>query len=696
MPTHGDCIPSLIGVDRGLTIVSGNSEWCGSMLVPIDLAEFQLVGLRAQMGTGKTEAVASRWKGKKVVAVAHRVSLVHSLAGRLGTDSYDDVRWTDHAAKVDHITHAERLATTVQSLHKLADRTWNGSILIIDEVTQVLRTLGIGPRGHHPGRGHRDGIAPHRRDQLLRILLRAMREADQVWLLDAHLEWWHFDLLSSLSEIPLEDCILLKNARVPARSDAIEYPTRGALLDSALAISEAGERVLWTTSSRNNAMEVAKRLREAGRKTLLVTAETREVAAVENWLRDPQGAGTTYDVVVASPSIGTGISLDTAPDGSPMFPHVFHHGHLHGLHMDDHLQAIHRVRGAPRLHWWCSRRRSAKKNPPPSPLAIGQGLKQRLVESGHLVEGLAGVQGGPDPQLRRWLPLLALHGQVEHDRRMSICGGHHTMAKRLQLAGWTVKRCPPAAETDAQKAERQAVRAALLDERLKRVRSATLPPGPDADVAEIAHWNSLSAEDKAAGKEAAMLLDTLALEELPTTDGPELDAIVWAIDERKLCTLPLAELVLGGDACTHAAEADLHEFGYERVGQLVRRWRDRAWSPVDLRHNMMRRQLVVSAIKAAGGSPEMLLSGPGMTYDKKSLAGFVAWASPQSKELKALVDVTAPTANGASRSFRTLMERLGCEPAKGPRLANGGHSYVAVLPEHLRATLKRRCERTNP
>jgi len=408
------------GPGGGMRCARFTEKWVSGMLPQLDLKGIDHVFIRSPKGTGKTTAVADWLQGESVVVIAHLVTLVHGLAEKFRAVRYD--RSDAGTLRQQDARFASRFATTIHSLWRCHERAWGGSTVVVDELTQVMRLLS----GCSPGR---DGIDPTRRVNLLAVFLHAIRSSRQSIHLDADLTPQYAQLLARLAGIPLERCLFVYNDYRPERGEARRVGSLAELADLAVKVAAFPQALqprqgvlLYTASTRRQAEVFAQRLRAAGVEHLLVTADTRRKnPEVGEWLKAPQSEGAYYRVVVVSPALSTGVSLDTLPDGSPLFKHVFHAGVIHGLHLDDHRQQIARVRGAPQVTYFITHRKLHPEKPAEDRLALAEAKWTDFVTTGRVLLTLP-VEGAPTLDRGPYEPLLALYGFCRADLKMSWRG----------------------------------------------------------------------------------------------------------------------------------------------------------------------------------------------------------------------------------------------------------------------------------
>lgn len=292
--------------------------------------------LQGQMGTGKTEAV-SRWLSQhpemSTLALSHLQALTGTLATRLELTDYRDIPKGCEG-------NVTRAAYCVNSLHRLAGggQVAAVEVLFIDEIEQLLERLT----------SRKDF---ERKRECLAVLEYLTRAARYVVVADAHLSSTTINWLERLR--PQDAPELLRSSYRPADGRTLYlHAQRGDVRAEALAALRAGRRVYYTANSKKQAAALHRwLLAEAGladADALLVTSQTAGEHDVLAFFKRPSSEAARYQLVVASPSVSTGVSIDaptafdvvcgeyTAQVGTPY----------------DAMQALSRVRQTAETHVW--------------------------------------------------------------------------------------------------------------------------------------------------------------------------------------------------------------------------------------------------------------------------------------------------------------------------------------------------------
>lgn len=296
--------------------VTCESRYLPSLDIPADA---QLVALKSPKGTGKTEAIAklaaaATAQGQRVLVLSHRVQLAQLLCDRFGIDYVTELRDSDTSGVLGY-------GLCVDSLHgKSAARfdpaAWAGALVIVDEAEQVLWHL---LSANTEVRRRRVAVL----NNLHRLVQTALGDGGRLVLADADLSDIALDYFVSLTG-GMVDPWLVVNHWQPDESErwpVYQYDDRtpGEAFEELRREIRAGGVPLICTSSQKAASKWGTRVMERAiaqdnpeRKILRIDAET---------VADPDHPAygcisklnellPRYDVVICSPAIETGVSID--------------------------------------------------------------------------------------------------------------------------------------------------------------------------------------------------------------------------------------------------------------------------------------------------------------------------------------------------------------------------------------------------
>jgi hypothetical protein len=341
-------LPRLRRPDR----IAPAGQWLGKACPIPGPESARLVGLVAAMGAGKTKAIAAAVakalaEGRPVILIGHRVSLVSALAKELGIPFAEDA-----APGSDH--RLQGLALCIDSLRpgsavRFNAAAWAGALVVIDEAAQVL---------HHALFSSATAIAKHR-PEVLQQLQQLLSTAAQVIAADAQLSDHELQALETATGAP---ALLIGSEHQPAAGRQLySYETQDdwrAQLEDHLR-----RRVrLWiaTTAKKVGSGNAAVNLELLigrlwhGARVLVVDSDTADDPNhdASRLAADPNGIAGAYDVVICTPAVAAGLSVDKLPGH---FGAVFGYS---GGHVDPEgvAQALARVRDDCPRHLFCPER----------------------------------------------------------------------------------------------------------------------------------------------------------------------------------------------------------------------------------------------------------------------------------------------------------------------------------------------------
>ncbi|MGV2832105.1 plasmid replication protein, CyRepA1 family [Myxosarcina sp. GI1(2024)] len=277
----------------------------------------KLIGIKSPKGTGKTklfEKIVARaiQRQQKVLVIGHRIQLVKELCQRFGLKYITEVSGDDWLA-IGYGLCIDSLHPN--SLAKFAPADWKDSVVIIDEIEQVL------------WHGLNSSTCRDNRVEILKtfkiLMQNVLARQGQVYIADADLSDIAIDYLISLSGIDLEPYIIHNDwkpdtdscwqvynysGKTPKRlvADLETYIRRGGKPFICLSAQKLTSK--WGTQN----LEAYLKQQFPQTKILRIDSES---------LSDPNHPAyqciarlntllSQYEIVIASPSIETGISIE--------------------------------------------------------------------------------------------------------------------------------------------------------------------------------------------------------------------------------------------------------------------------------------------------------------------------------------------------------------------------------------------------
>jgi hypothetical protein len=248
--------------------------------------------IKSPMNSGKTFALKKAIKEvPRVLVIVHRISLAKEVARRLGIDCYQDSR----SGRLS----SDRLVVCINSLHKLSRTDF--PVVVIEESEQLLRSLaGLG-KDQRPNINHE-------------IFSECIRRAERVLALDAQMSNLTLDTLEFIR--PGERFQILRNA-FPQDKTLNIHPSRAPLIATFEAAVHArqqgtGKPVALVSNSRRLVNEQYERIHKdfPSLRCGLITSHTTGDEEIKALLQNFDEEGGQYDVIFASPTMSTGLSIE--------------------------------------------------------------------------------------------------------------------------------------------------------------------------------------------------------------------------------------------------------------------------------------------------------------------------------------------------------------------------------------------------
>jgi len=301
-------LPWLRPADR----IAPAGQWLSKACPIPSPAEAQLLLMQAPMGTGKTYAISEAIRplqqaGTPVLVTSHRRTLGQSLAERLG------VAWEPMPGSDARLLGAGFCLDSAcpSSPLQIAGLSWNGGVLVLDELMQALEQLLLSTG---------TTLGKHRRAEVLRTLAELLPRQAQVIAADAQLADWAVQLMEALTGRRAQ---LIRSKHQPMAGRPLHAPD-GFTTPQAAAqafraqwaeLVAAGRPFLcWTSAQRADVANSPQRLAALHRQrcpdanVLVIDSSTPEAAA--ELAADPDGVAERFDALYVSPAISSGLSFE--------------------------------------------------------------------------------------------------------------------------------------------------------------------------------------------------------------------------------------------------------------------------------------------------------------------------------------------------------------------------------------------------
>lgn len=272
----------------------------------------QLIGIKSPKGTGKTQllegiardAIA---RGQWVLVIGHRVQLVEELCQRFGLNYVAEVRNSEVGATLGYGLCIDSLHPNSQAQFDAKD--WVDGVVIIDEVEQVL------------WHGLNSSTCSNHRVAILKSLKTLMQNVlggnGRVYVADADLSDVSLDYLLSLAGVN-QAPFIVQNDWKPSAEDAWQVynyteSTPDRLVGDLVRHIQNGGKPFVCLSAQKLTSQWGTRALEAYLKkqfpeSRILRIDSESVGASN--LTQLNAILSDYDIVLASPSIETGVSID--------------------------------------------------------------------------------------------------------------------------------------------------------------------------------------------------------------------------------------------------------------------------------------------------------------------------------------------------------------------------------------------------
>lgn len=288
-----------------------NRRYLGELTLP---ASARIVGIKSAKGTGKTESLISvvaeaQSIGQRVLVLTHRIQLGQALCNRFGLDYVTELKSSQTRGIFGYGLCADSLHP--ESIARFKPETWEDCLVIIDEVEQVLWHL------------LNSSTCQRNRVAILKSLKTLLKTAQRIIVADADLSDTSIDYLIKLLGGGVEPYII-RNDWTPSdehRWKVHNYTdgTPASLVARLKDELRAGGKALTLCSGQKAKSRWGTQALEAYFQNLF--PDKRILRIDSESIADPNHPAYgcigqlneilgRYDLVLASPSIETGVSID--------------------------------------------------------------------------------------------------------------------------------------------------------------------------------------------------------------------------------------------------------------------------------------------------------------------------------------------------------------------------------------------------
>jgi Domain of unknown function (DUF3854) len=403
------------------------------------LPESGIIGIASAKGTGKTKFINSLEEAiEKVLSATHRIALGRNLCSRLGLNWRGDL----DKLKGDFISgsgYTLRVGFCVDSLLAIDPEKFRGCDLVLDEAVQVIRHLLTSSTCARNGK----------RPALLARFRELVQVARRVIAADADLDNNTLAYLQELRQSAenTEPVFLIRND-FQSQGYAVTFidsPDRTAIASHLLqSVGElqSGKVIFVATDNKGTSKALTSIILKSYpfKRILTINSETSSGLLERELMEspDPILRSGQYDVIIASPSMATGISFEAQGIIAKVY------GVFTGVSATDGdmAQALARVREPVDRIVWCAKTGTnfSRVSRSPSFLKVKDDLHQMTSATTHLIRsGLREeVASELDAYDYRSNPHLNLFCRMSADQNFSMLNLRDALLVRLRMEGNTV------------------------------------------------------------------------------------------------------------------------------------------------------------------------------------------------------------------------------------------------------------------
>ncbi len=291
-----------------------NQRYLGDNLVPPEHA--RLIGLKSPKNTGKTEWLSRivrrlLLKGKPCLIITHRIQLAKALCARFGVDHIEEVKNSETRGILGYGLCIDSLHPNSQAHFNPED--WSESVVILDEAEQVIWHL----LDSSTCQSNRVEII----ENFQKLLRTVVSSGGQIYLSDADLSAIALDYVNDSIGFPVSTWVAQNVYRSPIKRKLISYTGNDPreLIATLIKTIEQDRKVFVQTTGQkakskwgSTNLELVLKQRFPDRRILRIDRETVSEPGhpAMGCMANLDHILSSYDIVIASPIIETGVSID--------------------------------------------------------------------------------------------------------------------------------------------------------------------------------------------------------------------------------------------------------------------------------------------------------------------------------------------------------------------------------------------------
>lgn len=472
-----------------------------------------IVAIAAPKGTGKTKLQCNLLNDEwGALALSHRVTLCRNLCERMGLDYRGDILTTKTLGVTENGVYRIGIGSCVDALLAINPERFFGCDVFIDEVVQVVRHLLTSSTCAQDGK----------RPALLARFHELIKIARRVIVADADLDSATLQYLTELRDKG-QSVFLVRNDYRPQgypvtllnAPDKTDITAR--ILKDVDDLAD-GKVILITTDSKRSSKALSTLITNqfSSRRILVINAETSNGQEERSFIQTPDAVlkRGNYDVIIASPSMATGVSIEV----QNVIQRVY--GVFSGVSLTDAdmAQALGRVRQPVERIVWCNRTGSnySKVSRSTHAATLKTHLQTRTSATISLVRSSLREDTIHRIKTYDWQtdPHLNLFVQLEAERNRAMTHLRDALRIRLIHEGNHVTLCDRSTDTVAKGLLKQAKHS------LKTLEAEAIAHAPDLSLEQrliLERKENLTLDEKRQLRKARMQ-DFYSLETVTTSD----------------------------------------------------------------------------------------------------------------------------------------------------------------------------------
>ncbi|MDJ0717465.1 MAG: DUF3854 domain-containing protein, partial [Prochloraceae cyanobacterium] len=297
-----------------------NQRYLTEQLIPPEDAK--IIGVKSAKNTGKTVWLTAQVQqalneGRKAIVITHRIQLAKALSIRFGIEHIEEIPTSASGGQSGYALCIDSLHA--DSMAQFNPEDWEGATIIIDEAEQVFwHALNSST------------LKPQRVKILTNLELTikiALTTGGKIYLADADLSPICLQYVQKLALGPVKTWVVV-NQYLPNKSIRKLFTYKGGdpklLLSAALKNIADGKKILIHTSGQKQKSKwgttnlekfIKQKLGSRGKSIRILRIDAKSVKDPSHraycCTKNLDGMIRDYDVVLASPTVETGISIDT-------------------------------------------------------------------------------------------------------------------------------------------------------------------------------------------------------------------------------------------------------------------------------------------------------------------------------------------------------------------------------------------------